>query len=168
MTSLYLIRHGVAIEPDPQVPDEGRSLTAEGRRKTQRVAQRLQKLGLVISLIHTSPLARAQETAAIFSETFNCGMAEEALLAPGGDLGQWLTWFGPWQLEHGGKQKAIALIGHEPDLTAWAEQLLWGEVRSVLVLKKVGIIGVTVPDREPFMGQGLLFLLAPPKMFGDV
>jgi phosphohistidine phosphatase len=167
MTSLYLIRHGIAVEPDSQMPDEGRSLTSEGKKKTQRVAQRLQKLGLAISLIHSSPLVRARETADIFGETFDCAVEEQALLAPRGDLGAWLEWFAPWQREHGGKQKAIALIGHEPDLTAWAESLIWGEVRSVLVLKKAGIIGLTVPDQEPFLGQGLLFLLAPPRMLGD-
>ena len=48
---LYLIRHGIAEEHQPQLKDEERQLTPEGRQKTEKVAQRLAKLELHFDLI---------------------------------------------------------------------------------------------------------------------
>ena len=41
---LYLIRHGIAAEPEAYATDEERPLTKEGDRKTRKVAQRLYEL----------------------------------------------------------------------------------------------------------------------------
>jgi phosphohistidine phosphatase len=65
---LYLIRHGIAIDPDPLVADpiasdESRSLTRVGRKKIEQVADRMIKLELRFDLIMTSPLVRAKQTA---------------------------------------------------------------------------------------------------------
>ncbi|MEH1949782.1 MAG: histidine phosphatase family protein, partial [Nostoc sp.] len=56
---LYLIRHGIAEDKGLGIKDEERSLTKEGRQKTEKVAQKLVKLGLNFDLILTSPLVRA-------------------------------------------------------------------------------------------------------------
>ncbi|MFM6183502.1 MAG: phosphohistidine phosphatase SixA, partial [Dolichospermum sp.] len=62
---LYLIRHGIAEEHQPKLKDEERQLTLEGREKTEKIAQRLVKLGFNFDLILTSPLVRAYQTAEI-------------------------------------------------------------------------------------------------------
>jgi phosphohistidine phosphatase len=54
-------------------------------------------------------------------------------------------------------------VGHQPDLTDWAEQLIWGEIREKLILKKAGIIGLSVPPLASPLGQCQLFLLTSPK-----
>jgi phosphohistidine phosphatase len=41
---------------------------------------------------------------------------------------------------------------------------LWGEVRSVLVLKKAGVIGLALPEPDDPIANSLMFLLVPPKI----
>ena len=62
---LYLIRHGIAAEPEEYDTDSERPLTKEGERKTRKIAQRLYELEIQFDLILTSPLLRAQQTAAV-------------------------------------------------------------------------------------------------------
>ncbi|MEI6430077.1 MAG: phosphohistidine phosphatase SixA [Pseudanabaena sp. ELA607] len=177
--SLYLIRHGIAAERDSYDDDTLRPLTPEGATKTRAVAQRLYQLGLRFGHFQVSPLVRAQQTAAIFNDVFShdgsgAAAAKSSLicetrseLAPEGNFDAWLTWFTQWHAQHiaaDHKPPSLGLIGHEPDLTSWAEALLWGEIRGVLALKKAGIIGLTLPTTPPYIGQGILFLLTPPKL----
>jgi len=122
-----------------------------------QVAQRLSDLGLGFNLIVTSPLVRAYQTAEI-SQRAGLGKTLEIVdyLAPGGDLSAWLaTW-------HPGEHQRLALVGHWPDLGQWAELLVWGQIRDCLVVKKAGIIGLTLTDSP--MGQSLLFWLTPPRL----
>jgi phosphohistidine phosphatase len=87
--SIYFIRHGIAADRADYANDGDRPLTEEGRKKTKKIAQRLQDLGLQFNLIQHSPLVRAQQTAAIFAET-GYAIAESEYLAPAGDFKQWL------------------------------------------------------------------------------
>ncbi len=169
MPSLYLIRHGIAEERGTYDSDRDRPLTEEGRKKTEQVAKRLHDLGLRFDLLQTSPLVRAQQTSAIFADTFhNCPVQESAELAPDGDFERWLEQAMQWLLQHPQPSKAsLGIIGHEPDLTTWAELLMWGESRGALVLKKAGIIGISLPIPQPestWQGNGILFLSIPPKL----
>jgi hypothetical protein len=94
-TTLYLIRHGIAAERGTYADDRDRPLTAKGRDRTERVAQRLSQLGLSFDALLSSPLVRAYETAEILVYQ---GLApyftRHDALAPGGDLADWLTWVG--------------------------------------------------------------------------
>jgi phosphohistidine phosphatase len=107
-------------------------------------------------------LVRARQTAEILLAAGLSPRLEVAsTLAPGGSFSQWLTWLDEWrQAGH----ESLALVGHQPDLSQWAELLLWGEARSALILKKAGIIGITLPAAEPPIGSSQLFWLAPPKL----
>jgi len=51
-----------------------------------------------------------------------------------------------------------------PDLAAWAETLLFGEAHGRLVLKKAGILGLTLPAAGSPLGRCSLFLLTPPRL----
>lgn len=157
---LYLVRHGIAVERSSNTKDEERALTDEGREKTRKVAKRLQELGIRFDLILTSPLVRSHQTAEILH---SCGLSsqleESNYLAPGGDIYNWLRWIEQWhqQLE------TLALVGHQPDLGQWAEILIWGEARDKLVLKKAGIIGLTLPFMVEPVGRSQMFWLTAPK-----
>ncbi|NUN63930.1 phosphohistidine phosphatase SixA [Pseudanabaena biceps] len=165
MPSLYLIRHGIAEERGTHEDDNLRSLTDEGRKKTKQVAKRLYDLGLRFDLLQTSPLVRAQQTSEIFANTFNCAVEKSEELAPEGNLEAWLSWANNWLAQHPQPARAsLGIIGHEPDLTTWAEILLWGEAKGVLVLKKAGIIGLALPENEPWQENSILFLSIPPKL----
>jgi phosphohistidine phosphatase len=173
---LYLIRHGIAQEGGLDITDEERSLTQEGRQKTEKVAQRLKKLGLQFDLIVTSPLVRARQTAEILIGTgLSSQMEESSHLAPDGQISNWLVdWLEP---KNYSQNTQLALVGHEPCLSNWAEILLWGseivngesragefsEVKAGLVLKKAGMIGIKLPESGSPLGRSQMFCLTPPK-----
>jgi phosphohistidine phosphatase len=158
--NLYLIRHGIAIERNENIDDFERSLTPEGSKKTRDIAQKLHKLGLKFDLLQTSPLLRAKQTAEIFANTFSSPIEISELLAPEGSFKNWIRWLLTWQ-EQG--HNSLGIVGHEPDLSAWAELLIFGEARGALILKKAGIAGIHIPEEGLPVGNSLLFFLIPPK-----
>ncbi|WP_373547559.1 phosphohistidine phosphatase SixA [Chamaesiphon sp.] len=165
---LYLIRHGIAMEPDPLASDriandEARSLTKLGRKKVEQVAQRLEKLEVTFELIMTSPLVRAQQTADILIDNQIITRCEvNSDLKPMGDLHQWLT---NWNARSDVRNlSTLALVGHEPNLSQWAELLIFGEVGDRLILKKGGIIGLKFADDRIAIGTAQLWCLLPPKL----
>ncbi|MDZ8238904.1 MAG: phosphohistidine phosphatase SixA [Nostoc sp. ChiQUE01a] len=159
---LYLIRHGIAEDKDLGIKDEERSLTKEGRQKTEKVAEKLVKLGLNFDLIVTSPLVRARQTAEILiAHRLSSQLEESSHLAPEGEISSWLVdWLEPRNYS---QNTQLALVGHEPSLSTWAEILLWGEVKASLVLKKAGMIGIKLPEIGSSLGRSQMFWLTPPK-----
>jgi phosphohistidine phosphatase len=159
---LYLIRHGIAEDKGLGIKDEERSLTKEGRQKTEKVAQQLVKLSLKFDLILTSPLVRARQTADILiAEKLSSQLEESSHLAPDGEISTWLKdWLEPRNYS---QNTQLAMVGHEPGLTNWAEILLWGEVKASLVLKKAGMIGIKLPEIGSPLGRSQMFWLTPPK-----
>lgn len=159
---LYFIRHGIAEEATSEIKDEQRSLTEQGRKKTQKVAQRLKDLDLSFRLIATSPLVRAQQTAEILiSTTLSSQLEQCSYLAPGGNIKDWVEkWLKPKDYE---PSTRLALVGHQPCLSNWAEILIWGEAKNSLVLKKAGIIGIEIPYTDSIVGCGQMFWLTPPR-----
>lgn len=161
-TELYIIRHGIAAERGTYENDGDRPLTEAGIRRTQLVAQRLEKLGFQFSLILSSPLKRALQTAEILQEAgLSSVMETSEHLLPDANFEDWFTWFESWQNSH---RQPLAIVGHEPELSELAEWLMWGEVRQQLMLKKAGIVGLNVPLDDP-IGNSQLFWLTPPRFF---
>lgn len=162
-TELYFIRHGIAAERGTYANDAERSLTEKGRSRTQQVAERLIFLGCKFDCILTSPLIRARQTTDILLQV-GLSTASEIMvdLAPEGDLQSWLLWLAQWQKHY--SQSSLALVGHEPGLSLWAQQLVVGQTSDRWVLKKAGVIGVQVPAAAAAIGQSYLFWLAPPRL----
>ena len=158
---LYLIRHGLAGKHGSYENDELRPLTEEGYRKTQQVADRLREIGCQVDRLLTSPLVRAHQTAEILQQA-GVGKTLEVsrLLAPEGALRDWEPWFEQWkQLGETG----LALVGHEPNLSTWAEQMVWGDSRQHLDMKKAGVMGLRIPESGSVIGACELFWLTPPR-----
>lgn len=156
---LFLIRHGLAGEHGSYANDDERPLTKEGRKKTKQVAEKLFELGIQFDLIQTSPLVRARQTAEILMEAGLSQQLEEATCLADDHLEEWLAWFN----SQPGKYQQLALVGHEPSLSQWAETLMSGTVQGRVQLKKAGIIGLSLPDQGSPIGQSVLFWLTPPK-----
>jgi len=157
---VYLIRHGLAGESGSYPDDRERPLTEEGKKKTRLVAKRLKELALRFDLILTSPLVRAHQTAEILLDVGLSDHLELAdYLAPGGAIADWVAWLSSWPQADA---STLALVGHEPSLSTWAETLLWGNSQGVITLKKAGVIGLAVDPEEP-IAHSSLFLLAGPK-----
>src|SRR5437879_1652525 len=116
---LYLIRHADALalgEKNIQT-DADRPLSAEGEQQAKAVAGGLQRKGVALQLILTSPLLRARQTAEGIRKAWSGTPPEIKVceeLAPGKKprkLARMLK-----DLEH----QPVALVGHEPDLSTWA------------------------------------------------
>jgi phosphohistidine phosphatase len=162
---LYLIRHGIAIKPETGSTDRERYLTKEGIKKTERVAQAIQRQGITFDLILTSPLVRTRQTAEILLLRDLSQQLEICdHLAPEGSLESWLGW---WEDRKPTASIAtLALVGHEPNLSEWAELMLFGQVYHKLILKKAGIISLKFPQDSIAIGGATLAGLIPPKYLG--
>lgn len=162
MTQLYLIRHAIAADREEYSNDEERPLTEKGRVKTQQVAQRLNKIGVKFDLILTSPLVRAVSTAEILKEVGLSKKIEEfAPLAPAGEIETWVNWW--LESSYNNNDSSLALVGHQPDLGNWSELLVWGTTKEKLIVKKAGVIGLIILDKQAPIGNCELFLLTSPK-----
>ena len=164
MIEIYLIRHGLAGQFGDCEDDSLRPLSEIGVKKTTKVAQKLKELGLQFDLILTSPYARSMETAIILQ---SIGLSEtlETIdeLKPAGDIE-----FVIGQLQSiADRVESIAVVGHEPDLSRLAAQLIFGQNCENLVLKKAGIIGLSAPVDGNLTGRCQLFWLSPPRLLLD-
>ena len=67
---LYLVRHGVAYDPDPaQWPDDkDRPLTQDGEKRFRRAARGLRELVPTVSVVLSSRWVRAWRTAELLLE----------------------------------------------------------------------------------------------------
>ncbi|MBL1210942.1 phosphohistidine phosphatase SixA [Geminocystis sp. GBBB08] len=158
---IYLIRHGIAESRNIEQNDSQRILTSRGITKTQKVAQKLASLEIKFDVIVTSPYIRAKETAIILQQAkLTSHIIEHSTLIPDGNILEWISWL---QNSDYKQESSIALVGHQPDLTNWAELMIWGQIHGKLILKKAGIIGLELLDLSNPIGRSELFLLAGPK-----
>src|SRR5438067_12665811 len=116
MIRIYLVRHGIAVDPADakDLPDDDRPLTAKGRRRFRRAARAFAGLGEPIDFLFTSPLARAVQTAEILAGALRIGeVGVLEGLRP-------MEAVGPLLAEVGRSVKddqSVALVGHDPQMT---------------------------------------------------
>lgn len=160
-TTLLLLRHGIAEEPRAEQSDADRALTARGRSRTRAVLDRLVAVGLRADRLLSSPLLRAHQTAEIAVEA---GWAPDLTLAPelapGGTA---LDGLPRWCESCGGD--SLALVGHEPDLSALAARLI-GAPAGGLDLRKAGLIELQLPGAVAAGRAVLVSLLRPGLLLG--
>jgi phosphohistidine phosphatase len=112
---LYLLRHGIAEDERPGKPDAARELTDEGREKTAEVVKLSRAAVGEPSLILSSPLIRAHQTAKIAAKELGYRGDIELVnsLVPNGTPEQ--VWA---DVRDRSDEKAILLAGHEPSMSA--------------------------------------------------
>lgn len=138
---VFLIRHGIAIDDGPGLSDEDRFLTPEGRNKTQHVGALLRKQIGRLDRVLTSPLVRAAQTAEIIARELECDDVRVALaLRPGAPLSRVDA-----ALEDAADVERVALVGHEPSMSAIAAHLL-GLSSFPRSFKKAGVCAVTLEE----------------------
>jgi phosphohistidine phosphatase len=136
MTHLILLRHGIAIpEPAPGMVDDDRPLTEKGESRMEEIAEGLERLGLKLDRIITSPLPRARRTAEIVAEVLGIEDRLENAdeLRAGRSAASILTWV------ETRPEERIMTVGHNPSFSDLAG-LLAGVKRdaSTFELKKGG------------------------------
>ena len=162
MTKIYLVRHAIAEKRDPaRWPDDSlRPLTAEGIGHFRSAARGLRRIVAHVDVVLSSSYTRAWDTAEILRKEADWPSAErcrelEGDQAPGVTLDA---------LQRRNAASALALVGHEPNLSALGALLLTGYEDAVeLELKKGAVALVEIPAAVA-PGAGVLRWSMSPKI----
>jgi phosphohistidine phosphatase len=157
---LYVARHGIALDVGEQgiQRDQDRTLSPEGRRKTQEVAEGLAAIGVRPRMVATSPLPRAQETASILAGALCPDVSVEAcdFMCPGAAARDVVDWLG-----RSGAGSAM-IVGHMPDCAEIVSELVCQTGSAEVVFKKAGVCCVSF-EGSPAKGAGEIEWLMQPK-----
>ena len=146
---LLLIRHA---EANSSQPDDARTLTERGERRTRACAGVLRALELAPTLIYHSPLTRARQTADLLPGESR--VTQLLARAPGDELETFVA---------GLEGDVIALVGHEPWMSALCSLYLTGSTRSASALPfKKGAVAWLRGD--PRFAAMALAAFMPPKI----
>ncbi len=158
---LLIIRHAIAFERDRQrwADDAARPLSPAGIRRSRKAAAGLKEICGEPDRLLTSPLIRARQTAEILTEVAGWPPAKIASeLKPGEGAAAVLT-----LLAHD-RSKRIAIVGHQPDLSALLAACLLKDGSNLPVeIKKNAAACVSFGGRAR-IGSGELRWLATPGM----
>jgi phosphohistidine phosphatase len=152
---LFIIRHAIAVERSPDIPDDARPLTPEGRRRFRQAARGLARLFPAPDLLLTSPVLRARQTARIAAKAWHVPPKEEAAL-DGGSVADLAS-----ALRRVPGPSAVALVGHEPQVSEFLAHLLGSTQPDRLTFKKGGVAVVDLPEGPD--GVGVLLAVLPPR-----
>ena len=147
---LYFLRHGEADWPGWTKPDDERPLTDFGKKEVRQVAKFLNLLKVKPSLIVTSPLPRALQTAEVAAEQLKTKLRRDEALEPGFGISQLRTVL----KRH--RSRVLMLVGHEPDFSSVISALTGASL-------KLSKAGVALVDIDPEAQEGRLLWLFPPK-----
>lgn len=158
---VYLLRHGIAENGRPGMPDAERELTAEGRKKLREVMRLARTAGVQPDAVLTSPYARALQTAAITAEALDYSgeLVRTETLAP--HSRPELAW-DEVRLRRDASQ--ILLVGHEPLFSHLAAFLL--DAPTLRVDFKKGAMLRIEMDQSGARPRGMLRWFISPKMAG--
>jgi phosphohistidine phosphatase len=156
---LYLIRHADAVPLGEGgfTEDADRPLTETGQEQAKQLAIGLRQKGVHLSMVLTSPLLRARQTAEGMLSAWQDAGPELRVcedLAPGGKrrrLSRFLKDLG---------QDRVALVGHQPDLGEYAAWLI-GSKKAQIDLAKAGVAYIACPQGAG-KGEGTLTWLVTP------
>jgi len=116
MTTLLLIRHGIAEDPLPGQRDADRALTEDGWKRTRAAMKGLVALGYKPTRGFNSPYRRAAETMVCLQEAAGAFPMETRVdLMPNGRPPQVDLWLRGLMAE-AGRGDVFVLIGHQPFL----------------------------------------------------
>jgi phosphohistidine phosphatase len=154
---VYLLRHGEAEEPLPGVRDADRGLTEEGRRALRAVLERARQLGVSPSLLLSSPLRRARQSAEIAVEVlgYSGEIVETPALAPSSSPE--ILWS---EIRALGNDQRLLLVGHQPLLgAAYAHFLRSPSLRIAVEPGSLGCLELAGGGAQPF--GAVRWLLSP-------
>lgn len=167
MIELYLMRHGIALDPGESGAgsDADRPLSDEGRARLELEALGLRELGLRFNVVLTSPFRRCRETAELIATRLDLLHRVKIVdaLAPGrafgngeGPLADIFIELGAWQFDR------ALVVGHMPDLAEIGSSLLTGSRNLNLDFKRGTVCAIEIASLPP-RGPGLLRWMMAPK-----
>ncbi len=152
---IYLLRHGIAEDRSASGRDADRRLTDDGRAKLRRVLERAHQAGVRPSLILSSPLRRALETAEIAAHElgYEGKIMRIAALTPDSSPQQL------WEaIREQRSEAAVLLAGHEPLFSSTVAYLL-GSTREMVHFRKGALVRIDVESTGPTPAGVLEWLL---------
>ena len=157
---IYLIRHGIAHEPDDAgyEVDSQRQLTAKGRDNITRIAHALHKLDVKPDLILSSPYVRAEQTAAILAKEFNLQkhLILSELLVPEGKAEEIIG-----AIVENFMADEILIVSHEPCLSLLTSFLVTASLDLAINIRKGGVCCLLANDLRLEPRATLEWLLTP-------
>ena len=157
---IYLIRHGVAREPDEADfgADSQRPLTDKGRDNVTRIARALKKLDVKPDLILSSPYIRAEETAVILAKEFDLQehLILSELLVPEGKAEDIIG-----AIVENYMADELFIVSHEPCLSLLASLLTAADLDLAINIRKGGVCCLLAGDLRLERRATLEWLLTP-------
>ena len=158
---LFILRHGKAGQPSEEPDDSERALTAPGREEIRDIARWMRREKFRFGVIASSPLIRASETAGIVARILD---RKDRLviwdeLAPGGDPDTVC-----YRAAQSGKETAVLIVGHEPDLSGLAGRIISRSGPASLVIAKGGLAKIRNFSFDSRPSGNLQWLLTPKQM----
>jgi phosphohistidine phosphatase len=133
---LYLIRHAHAVD---RADDAARELSKKGRGQAKALGKflRAREIFAPAAFWH-SPLLRARETAELLAEhaKLSAKLVETKGLLPEDDPADIVG-----RLAHA-HLPSLALVGHEPYMSALASRLVAGEIASRFAFRKAAVLAL--------------------------
>ena len=161
---LLIIRHAIAFERDRDrwADDAARPLSPAGIGRSRKAAAGLKELCKVPDRLLSSPLTRAKQTAKILTEVAGWPPAEIAAeLTPGAGAAAVLA------LLAKDRGKLIAVVGHQPDLSALLTACLVKNGNIVPIeMKKNAVACLSFAGRVRIGGAALKWLATPRLLRG--
>ncbi len=160
--TIYLVRHGIAGIAPAGMSDNDRALTPDGKVKIRRMAAGLKRLGVAPDVVLSSPLRRAEQTAAVMTKTLARQLRVEIypLLAPGHEAAEVLRGLRPHRAA-----RELVMVGHQPDLGQLASYLLTRSSNLVaLPFKKGGVAAIQVATIPPRASGVLMWFMTPKQL----
>lgn len=160
--NLYLIRHAEArpLGEGDTISDEERPLTEQGEAQAKLVGTGLQKRGIHLGMLLTSPLLRARQTADGILSAWTAPTPQLEVydtLAPGKSAKKLSRHLRTLETD------SVAIVGHNPDLSEYLSWLI-GSKRAQLHLSKGGVAFVVADGVRK--GLGTLQWMVTPEWLG--
>jgi phosphohistidine phosphatase len=156
---IFILRHGIAEDAHGGQPDSERALTAEGKKKLRNVLKVALEAGVSPSLILSSPLKRAVQTAELAAEILDYKgelLRTRALEPDSSPADAWQ------QIRDHKDESGILLAGHEPLFSQLTAYLLG--CTDLQVDFKKGALACVEIDRFGAEPRGLLKWYLTPKL----
>ncbi len=156
------MRHGEAGKRLPGSPkDFERPLTVLGRKEIEEIAKAIGGIEKNFVNVITSPLKRAEETAALVAKELKIeGKLEKwDELKPEGRREEFYS-----KLSRLKRDSAVLVVGHEPYLSAMISDIVSGSSEARISLKKGSLAKIRIDRLTPKLSGELRWLLTPRQL----
>ena len=161
---LLIIRHAIAEDKVEFArtgrDDTERPLTREGKRQMRHVVKGMRRVVRSVDVLASSPLVRAEQTAAIVAEEYDeISIDTVPELSPESDPAAFARW-----LRTQSEAKVVAVVGHEPHLGMLTTWLMTGSRESHVTLEKGGACMLEIDEQPGTRSATLQWSLTPEVM----